>query len=110
MDEGEVIKEALVREFLEETGIPPAIGKLLYIHQLITDKKEHLEFFFEIKNPTDYLSVDLTQTTHGAKEIEMIDFVDIKNTIILPEFLNNEPLSKQIENDLPVKFVSSVDQ
>jgi ADP-ribose pyrophosphatase YjhB (NUDIX family) len=107
VDEGEVIHKALVREFEEETGILPDIGKLLYVHQLKTEKEEHLEFFFEIKNPTDYLSVDLSQTTHGMEEIEAIEFVDIKSRIILPDFLKHEFLEKQVRDNNPVKFISS---
>lgn len=109
VDEGETIPEALVREFEEETGILPKIGKLLYVHQFKTEKKEHLEFFFEIKNPTDYLSVDLTKTTHGVEEIEAIEFVDIKSTIILPDFLKHESLEEQMRGENPVKFIASTD-
>jgi len=109
VDEGEVIHKALVREFEEETGILPDIGKLLYVHQLKTEKKEHLEFFFEIKNPADFLSIDLSQTTHGMEEIEAIEFVDIESTIILPDFLKHEFIEEQVRGDNPVKFISSTD-
>lgn len=109
VDEGESIEDALIREFEEETAIKPDVGRLLYVHQLQTNKKEHLEFFFEIKNPEDYLSIDLSKTSHGAEEIEAIEYRDVKDTIILPEFLRSEPLTEQIENLVSVKFISSTD-
>jgi 8-oxo-dGTP diphosphatase len=109
VDEDEVIHKALAREFEEETGILPDIGKLLYVHQLKTEKKEHLEFFFEIRNPTDYLTVDLSKTTHGVEEIEAIEFVDIESTIILPDFLKHESLEKQVHGENSVKFIVSTD-
>lgn len=106
VEEGEVLEETLVREMVEETGIAPQIGKLLYVHQFIFKEKEHLEFFFHIKNSTDYLSVDLESTTHGLEEIEEIDFVDTRTTVILPKFLSHESLEAQIALDQPTKFIS----
>jgi uncharacterized protein with ACT and thioredoxin-like domain len=51
---------------IEETGIAPKIGKLLFIQQFDDGEKEHLEFFFHIENVEDYEIVDLEATSHGT--------------------------------------------
>jgi len=107
VEDGEEIKEALVRELIEETNIAPTIGELLYVHQFIHEDTEHLEFFFHIKNPEDFLSIDLSKTSHGGAEIEAIDFVDINKTVILPNFLKHESFDTINDSVEPVKFYFS---
>ena len=79
---------------VEETGIKPVVGNLLYIQQFTHGDKEYLEFFFHVTNSEDYLDIDLTKTTHGMEEIEEIGFVDPATTHILPEFLKTESLDE----------------
>jgi ADP-ribose pyrophosphatase YjhB (NUDIX family) len=92
VDEGEALLPALEREMLEETGVKPVIGKLLYIQQFLYKDREHMELFFHITNAVDYHDVDLSKSTHGAEEIEEIDFVDPNIVTVLPEFLAQENL------------------
>ncbi len=106
VEEGESLNVALMREMYEETGVSPEIGKLLYVHQFLFEESDQLEFFFHIANPGDYLEIDLENTTHGLHEIESIDFVDPKETFILPIFLSQETLKNQIESNAPVKIFS----
>jgi ADP-ribose pyrophosphatase YjhB (NUDIX family) len=110
LEEGEAIIPALEREMIEETGIKPVVGELLYIQQFAEPgkAKEHLEFFFHVLNTREYRAVDLTQTTHGTEEIEAIEFVDPKNTKILPAFLTTEPLAEHAKAHAPAKIFSSV--
>lgn len=107
VEQGEDITEALVREFCEETGIVPVIGRLLYVHQFVHKDTEHLEFFFRIENPEDFLFVDLSKTTHGKDEVEVIDYRDLKNTVVLPSFLINESLNTNADLNKSVKFFFS---
>lgn len=109
VEEGESLNGALVREMFEETGVVPELGKLLYIHQFIFKDNDQLEFFFHITNPADYLEIDLENTTHGADEIESIEFVNPKVTVILPKFLSQEDLGSQIESSSSVRIFSFVD-
>lgn len=106
VDAGEALEASLEREMYEETAITPKVGKLLYVHQFMFKDKEQLEFFFHVTNPTDYLNVDLNKTSHGAEEIEKTEFVDPKETVILPKFLTEESLQDQIKPEVPVKFFS----
>jgi ADP-ribose pyrophosphatase YjhB (NUDIX family) len=106
VDNGETLVGAFQREIVEELGVEPKIGRLLYVQQFVRKDKnlDMLEFFFHIENAQDYKNVDLAKTTHGTKEIEAIDFVDPKTTHILPEFLTTEDLPAFIANNQPTKF------
>jgi ADP-ribose pyrophosphatase YjhB (NUDIX family) len=96
LDEGEALVAGIEREMIEETGIRPVIGNLLYVQQFLHGDKDYLEFFFHITNDEDYLDVDLSKTTHGLEEIEEIGFIDPAAEHILPEFLKTEPLSSHV--------------
>ena len=92
VEAGEDIQAALKREIIEELGVPPVIGRLSYVHQLIDEaqKSQRLEFFFEVTNGADYAVVDLSQTTHGAKELAATEFLSLHGTNLLPAFLIDE--------------------
>lgn len=94
VDPGEPLLAALHREIIEELGVEPVIGNLLYIQQFIHDDTEQLEFFFHVTNARDFLQLDLANTTHGAIEIEKAEFIDPANTTVLPKFLTIEPVAE----------------
>lgn len=88
VDKGEGLLDAIKREVLEETGIEPTVGKLLYIQQYASgDDMEHIEFFFNVMNVNDYQSIDLSNTTHGNIEIAELDFIDVSRNTVYPKFL-----------------------
>ena len=45
---GESIREALVREFREETGLDVQVGRFLHIHEFRSGQLQALELFFEV--------------------------------------------------------------
>jgi 8-oxo-dGTP diphosphatase len=98
LDEGESLVAGVEREMVEETGIKPVVGNLLYVQQFTHSEKHYLEFFFHITNGEDYLEIDLSKTTHGLEEIEEIGFIDPANNHVLPEFLKTENLVGQVAN------------
>jgi ADP-ribose pyrophosphatase YjhB (NUDIX family) len=106
LETGETLLEAITREMIEETGVKPIVGNLLYVHQFRHGPKEYLEFFFHVTNSRDYLSIDLAKTTHGLKEIEEVDFVDPTKFKVLPKFLATEPLNAHVLNNEPTKIMS----
>ena len=56
---GESLKEALVREFREETGLAVRVGRFLHLHEFCRDELQALELFFEV------LVDDASQPTLG---------------------------------------------
>lgn len=45
---GESLKEALVREFREETGLAVRVGRFLHVHEFSQAPLQALELFFEV--------------------------------------------------------------
>lgn len=98
LDEGEGVEQCLRREIIEETGITPIIGSLLFVQQYLDDHTEQLELFFHIKNADDFENIDLANTSHGVVEIERFAFVDPKTETVLPAFLGAIDIPVEIEN------------
>lgn len=96
LDPGESIEDGLVREFIEETGIRPEIGNLLYVQQYKDEHGEYLEFFFAVTNVDDYLHIDLQSTTHGMQEIQDVEFVEASTVRVLPAFLSERDLDEDV--------------
>lgn len=112
MDLGESLETALRREMIEETGVAPQIGRLLFIQQFSDSnsqrESEQLEFFFHIVNPEDYENIDLSSTTHGELEIANCGFVDPKTDRVLPEFLGEIDIQSYIDEIKPVYLYSDL--
>lgn len=111
MDPGESLFDGLTREIIEETGITPKIGKLLFIQQFnanIIHRGEQLEFFFYIENVDDYNNINLANTSHGPIEIQNVEFIDPKNHYILPDFLQTTDIASYINNDKPVLIINNL--
>lgn len=106
IDDGESLYEGLHREMIEETGIAPKIGKLLFIQQFYDGEKEQLEFFFHIENPEDYDEIDLVATSHGLAEVSTVDFIDPKTLNVLPVFLTTLDIQSYVDGTLPVRIES----
>ncbi len=107
VDVGEPLLEALEREMIEETGVKPEIGNLLYVQQFFDkqfEHKEQMEFFFHIINGKDYLNIDLGNTSHGMAEVAEFAFIDPSKNFVLPKFLTTESFHDLGEH--PTKFFS----
>lgn len=103
IDSGEDLTSAFKREIIEELGVEPKVGRLLFVKQFMESEKdrEYIEFFFEVLNPRDFENIDLSKTTHGKLELLEFGFVDAGKTHLLPAFLKdidykNLPSSTQI--------------
>lgn len=99
----------LKRELVEELGVMPEIGRLLYINTFIEDKNstECVEFFFEVKNGKDYLNIEKLERTH-AHELSEIMWVSQKNDIeILPIDFGNDFKNNNIDLN-KTKFISEL--
>lgn len=107
LDPAESLHDGLYREMIEETGIAPKIGRLLFMQQFLFtrhngDVREQLEFFLHIENPEDYIAIDLAKTTHGLLELTRCEYIDPTTENILPEFLQTIPIAEYVTGNQPV--------
>lgn len=104
LDPKEDLIEGLSREIIEETGVTPRIGRLIFVQQFRSSRQdcnEELEFFFHVTNPEDFVSIDLESTTHGAAELTRCEFIDPKE-YLLPQFLQTIDIESYITEQKPV--------
>jgi len=106
LDGGEAILAGLEREIIEELGIKPSIGNLLYIQQFAHKQEEQLELFFNVTNSQAFLNIDLSKTTHGDTEINKAEFIEPATSPILPKFLTTENIVEKINSNTPPTIFS----
>lgn len=102
LDAGENPKECIERELIEELGVKPDIGRLLYIYTYANKNNVFsVEFFFEITNGVDYLAHEGREKTH-AHEIDEVRWILPSDDIrLLPsEFLNEFKEGKVFYEDV----------
>ena len=104
IDFGESLYEGLTREMIEETGVKPVIGNILFIQQFMDGEREQLEFFFHVTNASDYEVLALASTSHGDIEVAACGFVDPKTTVIKPDFLTTIDLEAAIAASTPIRI------
>jgi ADP-ribose pyrophosphatase YjhB (NUDIX family) len=105
VDSGENPKECMERELVEELGIRPVVGRLLYVYTYINKEGVHsVEFFFEIKNSVDYLLHENMEKTH-AHEIDEVRWAGTDEVVrILPPEFFEEFKSGRVFDD-SVRFL-----
>ena len=115
LEMGESLLDGLHREMVEETGVKPEIGKLLFIQQFAESGEqsahgpnEQLEFFFLITNWQDYQHINLEQTSHGVEEVAECGFVSPKTTRILPSYLTEVDLDQLVNKLTEVPVLSEL--
>lgn len=96
LEHGENPLECIKREVIEELGIAPRVGKLLYVNSYQdTDNTQSVEFFFEVINGSDYRKICLDNCSH-AYELEEITWIKpTDDFVLLPkklsdDFINND--------------------
>ena len=115
LEMSESLLDGLRREMIEETGVAPEIGKLLFIQQFaesgeqsVHGPNEQLEFFFHITNWQDYETIDLANTSHGEIEVGECGFVDPKSTYILPQYITQVDFDWLIDEATSTQILSEL--
>ena len=109
---GEDVHACLEREMIEELGIKPDIGRLLYIQTFIEALRntQPVEFFFEIRNGSDYLDIQTIEKKERSHAHELAEIywaspdedVNILPTQIAHDFSDGTILAPE------VRFISDL--
>lgn len=75
MEFGEDPRQTLEREIIEELGVKPEIGKLLYINTFNDGETQEIDFIYETLNSVDYKDVENLKGTHNF-ELSKIVWLD----------------------------------
>lgn len=103
LEEGETPLECMKREIIEELGVEPVLGRLLYVHTFHDTSEgegDSIEFFFEVKNGEAFVDIEGLARTHAFELSEIRWANPTENLRILPEtiakdFENSSLLSDQ---------------
>lgn len=105
LEHKEEIKECLQREIIEELGIKPEIGRLLYVNNFIdADEKQSIEFFFEITNSQEYKNMESLPKTHAHEIAEIVWVNPADDVRIMPKGLEDDFKAGKILSD-EVRFI-----
>lgn len=106
LEYGESLQECTSRELVEELGVKPDIGRLLYVNNFIDDdEKQSVEFFFEIINSSEYRNIENLERTHAHEIFELIWLKQNDTLNLLPKKVLKDFKSGNIISD-QVRFVS----
>lgn len=79
---GESPEEAMRREIVEELGVEPVLGRLLYVHTFVRDEIQSIEFFFEVTNGAAYVDFEKNERSH-AFEVHGAEWVGPDTQLIV---------------------------
>lgn len=92
----ESLEEAVLREVLEETGVPLEIEKLGFIHENFFTLEHsgevfhEISFFYYMKPLANFLQINASLTEDGIEEkLEWIPLDNINEYALYPEFFKN---------------------
>ncbi len=75
------------REIIEELGVEPVIGNLIYTQEFVRSEEfiqsngtTTFDFWYEIKNSEDFLNIDISKCSHGF-EHDHVGFYDKNSTL-----------------------------
>lgn len=105
---GEDAKECMRREIIEELGVEPVIGRLLYINTFEdTNGTQPFEFFFEVLNSAEYVNCEKNVRTH-AHELVEISWVSPEDDVrILPQAFADDFRARKLLSD-EVQYITDI--
>lgn len=97
---GEDVKECLIREIVEELGVTPQIGRLLYVSTFIdSHATQPMEFFFEVTNSAEYVGCEQRVRSHSHELAEILWASTDNDLGILPQQLADDFKNGMILSD-----------
>lgn len=104
----EDVLSGIRREIVEELGVEPRIGRLLYVNTFLdNDHKQSVEFFFEILNGEDYLDCAKLDRTHAHELAELAWISPNVDAQLLPRALAQDFKDGKLLSDTP-RFMSDL--
>ncbi len=92
---GESVREALRREFKEETGLEVKVGDLVMVNELRKDRYQAVEFFFRVERTGGSLKKGMDpERDNSSQIISKVEFKQIRNLDeleLVPEELKGKP-------------------
>jgi len=106
---GENLKQAVKREFFEETGLQIRPQYLKYISEIQTSAIHAIEFYFICERIEGRISLgndpEYTMDNQILKQLKFINMKDLQNFHILPAFLNNIFEADWFSQDKSIKYL-----
>ena len=100
---GENVKDCVKREIVEELGVQPEIGRLLYVNNYFDDRigVQSIEFFFEVINVSNYVDINSATRSHAHEIFEIRWVGNNEDLNILPRRLADDfKEGKILSNDI----------
>jgi ADP-ribose pyrophosphatase YjhB (NUDIX family) len=103
---GEDVKTCISREIVEELGVKPVIGRLLYINNFSKgDGAPSVEFIFEITNGVDYVGCEKLARSHAFELAEIAWASPTDEIKILPKKVGDDLKAGTILSD-EIRYIS----
>ena len=89
------------REIIEELGVKPEIGKLLYINTYNDGEAQAVDFLYEVLNIADYKDIEKLKGTHSFELSKIVWLDRSSDAKVLPKGMwqdfknNNLPKDKE---------------
>ena len=109
---GETVRECLVREFREETGLEIDVGALRHINELVDPPFHAIEFYFDVRRRSGELKLG-NDPEHSSgdqilEDLQFIPFSKFSRLPIAPDFLQNQFLKDFKKNKSGISYSPSV--
>jgi len=105
LEHGEDVKECLQRELIEELGVKPDVGNLLYVNTFVDTRDNHnIDFVFEVLNGSNYVNLEGLERTH-AFELDTVTWVSRNQDVnFLPNVIIQDFKNGTIDRNI-VKYL-----
>jgi 8-oxo-dGTP diphosphatase len=81
---GESPEECARREVMEELGVEPVVGRLLYVHTFTQGDVQSVEFFFEVTNGAQFARLETLSGSHAHELSEILWMSPTDDRRLLP--------------------------